>query len=222
MHFKPFRVAMDLVIKLALKTPEGAQSIEQQRPSPHNDFTTSEYVQYDTIQSKPWENDRGMGGSFGYNREETESDYASFDTSLLPSLASAVAKNGNFLLNVGPSGGAGIIVPEQQNRLDKFGAWLQKNGEAIYGTRPSKQYKATTTDGQEVYVTTKGDTTYLIVTGNHSGSSLTIKDGTGLKGTARLVGESSAVTMQQRGKELTFTFSKPLDGELLPAIQIKS
>jgi len=221
MHFKPFRVAMDLVIKLALKTPEGAQAIEQQQPSPHNDFTTSEYVQYDTTRSKPWENDRGMGNSFGYNREETESDYASFDKALLPSLASAVAKNGNFLLNVGPSGGAGTIVPEQQSRLDKFGAWLQRNGEAIYGTRPDKQYKAATTDGQEVYLTTKGKTTYLIVAGNHSGSSLTIKDSPALKGTAHLVGDNRAVTMRQTGKEITFTFSRPLDDQLLPVIQIQ-
>jgi len=221
MNLKPFRMIMDSIIKLALTTPEGAQSIEQQRPSPHNDFTTSEYVQYDTIQSKPWENDRGMGNSFGYNRQESENDYASFDTSLLPSLASAIAKNGNFLLNVGPKGGAGTIVPEQQSRLDKFGVWLQKNGEAVYGTRPNKQYKAMTTNNQEVYLTTKSKTTYLIVTGSHSGTNLTIKDSPVLKGTARLLGDNSPVAMRQTGKEVTFTFSQPLNAQLLPVIQIQ-
>ena len=46
-----------------------------------------------------------------------------------------VSKNGNLLLNVGPEPDG--IVPELQQRcLEGLGAWLDVNGEAIFGTRP--------------------------------------------------------------------------------------
>ena len=42
--------------------------------------------------------------------------------------------DGNILLNVGPRPD-GVIDPAQANLLREIGVWLQKNGEAIYGTR---------------------------------------------------------------------------------------
>jgi len=45
-----------------------------------------------------------------------------------------VANNGNLLLDVGPARDGSIIAIEQE-RLLQIGAWLQVNGEAIYGTR---------------------------------------------------------------------------------------
>lgn len=71
---------------------------------------------------RAWETTRGMGTSYGYNRQETDAHYASFEQTLLPELVSAVAKNGRLLLNVGPAGGGGRIPPEQRRRLEAFGA----------------------------------------------------------------------------------------------------
>jgi len=42
--------------------------------------------------------------------------------------------DGNVLLNVGPRPD-GVIDPAQANRLREVGAWLEKYGESIYGTR---------------------------------------------------------------------------------------
>jgi alpha-L-fucosidase len=54
---------------------------------------------------------------------------------ILRQLVDIVAKNGNLLLSVGPR--ADGTMPEGvQSRLLTIGAWLSKNGEAIYGTRP--------------------------------------------------------------------------------------
>jgi arylsulfatase A-like enzyme/alpha-L-fucosidase len=44
-----------------------------------------------------------------------------------------VANNGNYLLNVGPSG-AGEIPAPAATELERLGKWLEINGEAIYGT----------------------------------------------------------------------------------------
>ncbi len=51
-------------------------------------------------------------------------------------LVDIVSKGGNYLLNVGPQAD-GIIPQASQDNLREVGAWLKKNGEAIYGTTHS-------------------------------------------------------------------------------------
>ncbi|MFC9690264.1 alpha-L-fucosidase [Kribbella sp. NPDC056951] len=123
---KPMRWGFDLLMRGLLKIPDAADSISTPREVPHSDFRTPEYVGFDTPQTKFWQQDRGIGGSFGYNREETEADYAK-SSDLITALAKARANNGALLLNVGPSGGEGEIVPAQLSRLNDIGAWLKKN-----------------------------------------------------------------------------------------------
>ncbi len=54
---------------------------------------------------------------------------------LVVSLIDTVSKNGNLLLNVGPRAD-GSIAERDRELLTGIGAWLQANGEGIYGTRP--------------------------------------------------------------------------------------
>lgn len=73
----------------------------------------------------------------------------------LKMLINGAGGNGNVLLNVGPRPD-GLIDPEQVARLKEIGAWLEKNGESIYGTRggpfmPGKSY-VSTRRGNTVYV----------------------------------------------------------------------
>jgi len=49
-------------------------------------------------------------------------------------LVSAVGRDGNFILNVGPRPD-GQIDPAQATRLREIGAWLHENGASIYATR---------------------------------------------------------------------------------------
>lgn len=123
---KPMRWAFDQLMKPLLKLPGTADSVSVPKPPPHCDFRTPEYAGFDTPQEKFWQQDRGIGGSFGYNREETDQDYAK-SADLIAALAKASANNGALLLNVGPSGGEGEIVPEQASRLEDIGAWLKAN-----------------------------------------------------------------------------------------------
>jgi alpha-L-fucosidase len=53
-------------------------------------------------------------------------------------LVDIVSKNGNLLLDVGPEAD-GTVPTVQMKRLQALGAWLQLNGEAIYGTHPWKR-----------------------------------------------------------------------------------
>lgn len=54
---------------------------------------------------------------------------------VLHSLIDIVSKNGVLLLNSSPRAD-GSIPDDQKKMLQEIGAWLQKNGEAIYSTRP--------------------------------------------------------------------------------------
>ena len=58
---------------------------------------------------------------------------------IIQQLADVVSKNGNLLLNVGPQTD-GSFHPDAIKTLKSVGAWLQKNGEVIYDTRPYITY----------------------------------------------------------------------------------
>ncbi|GAA1531359.1 alpha-L-fucosidase [Kribbella lupini] len=171
---KPARWGFDQLMKVAFSTEEGADSISTPKDVPHSDFRTPEYANFDTIQPKFWQQDRGIGGSFGYNREETDADYTK-TPDLIAELANAAANNGALMVNVGPSGGEGTIVPEQASRLTGIGAWLRANREAMDGTRPWTRSTTTTATGDKVVFTTKGNDLYAVVLGAPKGDVI-LKD----------------------------------------------
>ncbi|MGW8265387.1 MAG: alpha-L-fucosidase [Longimicrobiales bacterium] len=96
-------------------------------------FRTPEYSAGIQLADRPWAEVRGLGRSFGLNRNEKLDAYLS-PRELVRTFARAVAAGGGMILNVGP-GGDGQIPLLQQERLLQLGQWLQVNGEAIYGSR---------------------------------------------------------------------------------------
>lgn len=100
----------------------------------HGGYYTTEYGAGMADDSHPWEENRGIGHSFGYNRNEPLENYMT-GKQLVWVLADLVSRGGNLLLDVGPTAD-GRIPLLQQARLRELGDWLAVNGEAIYGTRP--------------------------------------------------------------------------------------
>jgi len=126
----------------------------------HGSFYTTEYGRggkdQGLIEQHKWEECRGMGASFGYNRNEDVSDYRSA-TELVHLLIETVSTGGNLLLDIGPTADGRIPVIMQE-RLLEIGEWLKVNGEAIYGTRPWRE----TSEGDSVRYTSKGSAVYAI------------------------------------------------------------
>jgi alpha-L-fucosidase len=84
------------------------------------------------IRPSVWQNDTSVSKTaWSWVRGH---EYKSADD-LIAELADVVSKNGVLLLNVGPKPD-GTIPDEEQELLRSIGAWLTRNGEAIYGTRP--------------------------------------------------------------------------------------
>lgn len=160
-------------------------------PGAHGDIYSTEYHDLDGFGTvHPWEESRGIGGSYGFNRAESVEDYASANE-LVTLLAQTVAGGGNLLLNVGPTAD-GRIPAVQQERLLQIGAWLDVNGEAIYETAPAADVR---TASAQVFATSKPGARYLIVTGSPHEDVAVSMTSTGL-------GEGSTAAGRVRGWDL--------------------
>ena len=97
-------------------------------------FLTPEYSAGIKVTDRPWAEVRGIGRSFGLNRNEPLEAYGS-SKELIQRFVQTVANGGGMILNVGP-GSDGQIPLIQQERLIQLGNWLKINGDAIYGSIP--------------------------------------------------------------------------------------
>jgi alpha-L-fucosidase len=88
----------------------------------------------DRILAEPWQTDTCIG-DWHYRRSLFEQHrYKTADT-VIRMLIDIVSKNGNLLLNI-PVRGDGTIDDDERAVLAGLADWMQRNGEAIHGTRP--------------------------------------------------------------------------------------
>lgn len=127
---------------------EDFQMFEKDLPG-HN---TTGFSGEQKIGDLPFETCETMNGSWGFNLQDK--NYKS-TKDLIRYLVKAAGYNSNFLLNVGPMPD-GKIQPEFVAALRELGAWMDKYGETIYGTRGGpitpRSWGVTTRKGNKVYV----------------------------------------------------------------------
>ncbi len=173
----------------------------------HGGYWTTEYTAGMSGMNHPWEENRGMGFSYGYNRAERLEHYHT-GRELVIMLVDLVSRGGNLLLDIGPAAD-GTIPVVMEERLVQIGDWLKVNGEAIYGTKPwkatrqwsagevpkieyNKEYEAAYDvtklaakpapgkAGIEAFMTSKGRDLFAILP-RWPGRSFRVKDVTGVK-----------------------------------------
>ena len=171
------------------------------------------------INPKKWEECRGLGQSFGYNRAEGEEQTIQPDK-LIYLLVDIVSKNGNLLLDVGPEAD-GTIPKIQMDRLQALGAWLKQNGEAIYGTQPWTRAEGKTQD-VDIRFTRKGAAVYAVLMGKPGGESVTLKDlSLPAATTITLLGQQGALNWQKQGEDVTVKLPGHLPGEYAYVLKLE-
>jgi alpha-L-fucosidase len=207
----------------------------------HGGYYTTEYGSGFDDPDVLWEENRGIGKSFGYNREETLDDYNSAKL-LIFMLVDIVSRGGNFLLDVGPTADGRIPVI-MEDRLAQIGDWLDVNGEAIFGTRrwvtdaqwsdgPRPQftkddhhfgepvfemtvYPRPGNAVKELYFTRKGNTLYALTPGWPKGDVLTLKNVVTTAGTeVSLLGCEKEVSWKQAGNDVEIDLTGIRIGDL--------
>jgi alpha-L-fucosidase len=200
----------------------------QQAPrDTHYDFITPEYRSFDQTQTQKWETCRGIGHSFGYNRNEGD-DQLIGEAALVHLLVDIVSKNGNLLLNIGPMAD-GTIPQNQRERLESLGRWLNINGEAIFDTRPWVNSSGQTTSGIEVRYTQQGHNLYAICLGWPDGETVikSLNSGSSIKAeqivNISMLGSDEALRWSQdaNGLRIQPPASKPCDYAYSYRIELK-
>lgn len=150
------------------------------------DFGTPEH--HITAENRLWEScQTSVSRLWGFTRGE---HWRSAEQ-LLDFLCESAVKGGNLLLNIGPDG-EGVFPEAFVQRSTLIGNWLEKHGEAIYGSEKGDIVEFITRG----YQTVKGSTLYLI---------LRFYDG---QEDLRLLGLQNRVlsaTLISNGQDLTFS-----------------
>jgi alpha-L-fucosidase len=128
------RLQPDVIVNNRVSTGRGGMAGMTAEGDFPGDFGTPEQeIPAQGIPGVDWETCMTMNEHWGYNALDTQWKSS---TELVRNLIDIASKGGNFLLNVGPTA-EGEFPPACVERLRDMGAWLETNGEAIYGTSAS-------------------------------------------------------------------------------------
>jgi alpha-L-fucosidase len=99
----------------------------------------------DSESEEQWENCRGIGLSFGYNRVEGP-EHCLDGPGIARHLADVVSRGGHFLLNIGPQAD-GTIPENQLAALTEMGRWMQVAKPLLVGAQPAPATPEAAGDG---------------------------------------------------------------------------
>ena len=136
------QVGLDEVLEGARARYPGLISVDRVIKGRNENYQTPERGVPDKQLLHPWESCIPLSNDWGWVRN---APYKSWQK-VVCTLAEIVAKGGCFVLGVGPTAD-GVIEEREVEILQAIGAWLDRNGAAIYATRPTPEYVADQGEG---------------------------------------------------------------------------
>lgn len=128
-------IDMPRIADMARRNQPGILVVDRTIHGKYENYQTPERSIPEQQLPYPWESCVTLANDWGWVPD------AKFKSAnqVIGMLMEVTAKGGNLLLGVGPTAD-GILEPAVVERLQKIGAWLDKNGEAIYNTRITSHY----------------------------------------------------------------------------------
>jgi len=128
-------IGLDRIVDMAREKQPGLIVVERACPGKFENYQTPEQTIPDHQILNPWESCITLTNDWGWVPKPTFKS----TTRVIATLCEIVAKGGSLLLGVGPTP-EGLIEEESVKRLQEIGAWMNRNGEAIYSTKPTPIY----------------------------------------------------------------------------------
>ncbi|MCM5664340.1 alpha-L-fucosidase [Galbibacter mesophilus] len=156
----------------------------------------------DKVSKRPRETFFSISSSWGYNL--VADDYLTSEE-IITSIIKAAAHNSNFTLNIGPMPN-GRIAPEIVKTLKEVGAWMEKYGSIIKGSRavdwPSNEFLSFVMNHGKVYMFVSKDFQ----------QEITLPTGVPVQKikSAMRFGEDIKLAIQKRGKSWVFKDTEPI------------
>jgi alpha-L-fucosidase len=129
-------IDMPRIAAMARTAQPGLLMVDRTVHGPYENYQTPEQKVPPTQLDHPWESCMTLANNWGY----VPNDPYKSPTKVIHTLIEVVAKGGSLLLGVGPRPD-GTLPKEAVQRLREIGKWMQKNGDAIYNTRITKNYQ---------------------------------------------------------------------------------
>jgi alpha-L-fucosidase len=189
-------INMKLIAERARIAQPGLLVVDRWVQGDYEDYLTPEQKVPERPLPVPWESCISLGRNWGWVKND---EYKS-PKECIQLLVNVVAKGGNLLLGIGPTG-KGEFEPKVYETLESIGKWLGINGEAIYGTTPVAPY----VDGQVAYTAKGKDTIYALYMPRKDEkevpASIVVKTG---------FGGHLKVSLLASGRELDYRYSRGL------------
>ncbi len=167
------------------------------------DFGTPEQEILHTKSDLDWESCMTMNDHWGYNKADHNWKTAN---QLIWNLVDVVAKGGNYLLNVGPTG-EGLFPDSSIQRLKEMGDWMKVNKEAIYGIETWQHFH----EGDHIRYAKNKKGEVLVYCNGWPGKELLIKKVKPLPGTTiQLIGNNQKCSWKQTAEGVVISLPASL------------
>jgi alpha-L-fucosidase len=207
-------IDMSRIASMARKAQPGILFVDRTVKGAYENYQTPEQHIPDKPLDYPWESCVTLGNDWGY----VPTDKYKSATNIIHTLIEIVAKGGSMLLGVGPRPD-GTLSEEQIQKLKEIGTWLNINGQAIYDTRTSVNYR----DGETFFTQSHDGKTRFAITRVMGGAKipLTIEwnNNQPVKGSKIiLLSTRQPVKWKCEGSKTIITLPKSITNYIYPAL----
>jgi alpha-L-fucosidase len=209
-------IDMPKIAATSRKAQPGLLVVDRTVHGPYENYQTPEQRIPTQKIDNPWESCMTLANNWGY----VPGDVYKSSTKIIHSLIEVVAKGGSLLLGIGPKPD-GTLTDEALQRMKEIGAWMNKNGVAIYNTRTVDNYR----DSSTYFTQNKKEGVYYALAclpeGKETPSFVEWKGNTPKKGSKmKLLQTGETVKWVQQGSVVKVLLPASLRIEKLPAIAL--
>jgi len=170
----------------------------------------------DYILDEPWESPASIyPQTWGYRSWLQRTNLEKKIQEHILRLVSVVSRGGNYILNIGPMGD-GSVVPFEADVLRGTGAWLNRNGEAVYATQPQPFRKL-----DFGYATAKQDRLFLFLEHPPENRRLRLPGFQNHIRRAYLLGDPSQTPISFDDVQKFLTVPESVTKEFLPVVAVE-